>query len=262
MTQTAERKGLLAFIQQYWSQLWRYLVAGLLVWVPLIITLWVSWWVVSRLIFGVERLIAQGVYALHQIGLHVRALGFLQLIEYYPGLGFLLVLLLFLTTGFLTRYIVGRKIIDFGERILNQIPLIRRVYRAVQQIRDTFVGRNGAVFQRVCLVEYPKEGMLAVAFVTSTEYGDVQKALGRHMTAVFVPTTPNPTSGYLVYVPPEEVVLLDISVEDAMKLIISGGAYIPSTATEITPATGDGPAPAAPESTAVPVPTRRRKPKS
>lgn len=224
-----EPKGFMTFLQQYWSQLWRYLVAGLLVWVPLIITVWVSWLVVNRLIFGIEDLIARGVFTLNWIGQRVPALSLLQHLEYHLGLGFLLVLLLFLTTGFLTRYIVGRKIIDFGERILNRIPLIRRVYRAVQQIRDTFIGRNGAVFQQVCLVEYPKEGTLAVAFVTSTEQGEVQKALGRTMTAVFVPTTPNPTSGYLVYVPPEEVVILDMSVEDAMKLIISGGAYVPDS---------------------------------
>lgn len=217
------------FLQQYWSQLWRYLVAGLLVWIPLIITVWVSWWVVSRLIFGVENLIAQGVYGLNTIGQRFPALSFLQHINYHLGLGFLLVLLLFLSTGFLTRYIVGRKIINFGERILNTIPLIRRIYRAVQQIRDTFIGRNGAVFQHVCMIEYPKEGLYAVAFVTSVEQGDVQRALAKNLLAVFVPTTPNPTSGYLVYVHPNEVTMLDMSVEDAMKLIISGGAYIPSS---------------------------------
>lgn len=207
--------------------MWRYTIAGLLVWIPLIITVWVSYFFVNKLVFGVEKLIRDGVVRLHWVGDRVSTVSFLEYIQYRPGLGVLIVFGLFLTTGFLTRYLIGRKVIDFGEQILHRIPLIRRIYRAVQQIRDTFIGRNGAVFQRVCLVEYPKEDTLAVGFVTSTEQGEIQKAAGREMLAVFVPTTPNPTSGYLVYVPTEDVIMLDMSVEDAMKLVISGGAYVP-----------------------------------
>lgn len=222
------RSGLLAFLQQFWGQLWRYMVAGLLVWLPLIITIWVSWLVIQKLVFGIENVIRQGVMGVHLLADRVSWLGFFDLVVYRPGLGFLIVLALFLTTGFLTRYIVGRKIIEFGERILHQIPIIRPIYRAVQQIRDTFMG-HGRVFQHVCLIAYPREGMLAVAFVMSTEQGDIQMAAGQELLAVFVPTTPNPTSGYLVYVPPKDVTILDMSVEDAMKLIVSGGAYIPGT---------------------------------
>lgn len=222
------RSGIITFLQQFWGQLWRYMVAGLLVWLPLIITIWVSWLVIQKLVFGIEDVIRQGVMGLHLMADRFPGLGFFNHVLYRPGLGFLIVLGLFLTTGFLTRYIVGRKVIEFGERILHQIPIIRPIYRAVQQIRDTFIG-HGRVFQHVCLIAYPREGMLAVAFVMSTEQGDIQMAAGQELLAVFVPTTPNPTSGYLVYVPPRDVTLLDMSVEDAMKLIVSGGAYIPGT---------------------------------
>lgn len=201
------------FLRDSWRQFIRYIVTGLLVWIPLIISFWVAYIVIVRFGWGIEKLIRR----------------FFATIDLYyePGMGFLIAIGLFLATGFLTRYLVGRKLIGYGEMILERIPLISRVYRAVQQIRDVFVGREGTVFQQVCLVEYPRPGMYAVAFVTSTEQGLVQEKAGRDLVAVFVPTTPNPTSGYLVYLPPEEVAPLDISVEEAMKLIVSGGAYIP-----------------------------------
>ncbi len=210
-----------------YSQFWRRLLTGFLIWLPLIITLWVSYVVAEKLIFGLEDFIKAGVDRLHSLAGRFEALAFLQEITYRRGLGFLLAISLFLTTGYLTRYLVGRKLIAFGERIVRFIPFFNRVYHAVTQIRDVFVSRDGAVFQQVCLIEYPRPGLTAVAFVTSTEQGIVQRAVGKELTAVFVPTTPNPTSGYLVYLAPEEITPLDISVEDAMKLIISGGAFHP-----------------------------------
>jgi uncharacterized membrane protein len=158
------------------------------------------------------------------LGENVVWLSFLSEFSYQPGFGVLLVVIIFLLTGILTNYLLGRQIIGTGERILARIPVISRIYRAVQ---DVFTGR-GAVFQKVCLVEYPRPGLVAVAFVTSSEHGVVQEVAGKNLIAVFVPTTPNPTSGYLVYLPPEEITELDISVEEAMKLIVSGGAYLPA----------------------------------
>jgi len=209
----ARERGL---FRQVWRQVWRYFITGLLVWVPLIITVWVAWLVIGKLGGGLERLIENLFDRLR--------------LYYYPGLGFVVAITLFLATGLLTRYIVGRRIIYYGERILERIPLISKVYRAVQQIRDVFVSREGTIFQYVCLIEYPRPGMLAVAFVTSAQQGIVQEVAGKRLVAVFVPTTPNPTSGYLVYLPPEDITLLDLSVEEAMKLIVSGGAYIPGGA--------------------------------
>lgn len=217
-----------SFFVLYWREFWRYMVTGMLVWVPLMITAWVSWFFVERFVLGTENLIRNGIGSIHRTT-YGTVLQWTEYFNYYPGMGGLVVAALFLTTGFLTRFIVGRRLIAIGERVVDQIPLIRRVYRSVQQIRDVFVGRQGAVFQKVCLVEYPRAGMYAVAFVTSMEQGIVQDTVGKEMHAVFIPTTPNPTSGYLIYLPPEDINSIDITVEEAMKLIVSGGAYIPGS---------------------------------
>ncbi len=216
-----------SFAAVFWGALWRYLVAGLMVWVPLIVTIWVTWIFVKGPGFGIEKLIRQLIHILNNVGQRVEPLSFLAYLYYVPGLGFLVVILVFLSTGLVARYLVTRKVIRFGEWIVERIPLISTVYRAVQQIRDVFVSREGAVFQKVCLVEYPRPGLFAVAFITSTEKGIVQQKAGRELVAIFLPTTPNPTSGYLLYVPPDQITELNITVEDAMKLIVSGGAYIP-----------------------------------
>jgi uncharacterized membrane protein len=224
--------GFITWIQQAWSQVWRYLVSGLLVWIPLIISVWVAWFVFDRIVFGMERLVKSLFGTLNDFGGRYPQFSFFTDWEYRDGTGFMLALALFLGTGVLARYIVGRKIIGFGERLLQRIPFISRVYRAVRQIRDVFISREGSVFQKVCMVDYPRQGMSAVAFVTSREHGIVQEVLNKpDLVAVFIPTTPNPTSGFLVYLPESEITILDISVEDAMKLIISGGAYVPRLAT-------------------------------
>lgn len=221
-------RSIFSTLNEWRKTLWRYIITGMLVWVPLIITIWVSWFVIDRLGVGLEKLFRRIFELARGFSGNVPVLQDLApALHYRPGMGLVTAILLFLLTGILTRYLVGRRIIAYGERILNRVPLVSRVYRSVQQIRDVFVGRGGAVFQRVCLIDYPREGMTAIAFVTSSEQGLVQRAVGKELIAVFVPTTPNPTSGYLIYLPPNDVRPLDISVEEAMKLIVSGGAYIP-----------------------------------
>jgi uncharacterized membrane protein len=211
-----------------WSQIWRTVVAGLLVWVPLIITVWLTYFVVNKFVLSAERNLRQAVSRVTDLAPESGLLAPFGEIAYPPGLATFLVFSLFFATGLLTRHLVGQRIIAVGERLVAVIPLVNRIYRAVQQIRDVFISRRGAVFQDVCLVDYPRAGMKAVAFVTSREQGIVQEVTGRELQAVFVPTTPNPTSGYLVYLPPEEITVVDLTVEDAMKLIVSAGAYLPS----------------------------------
>ena len=223
------KRGLVA---RYWRSLWGYAVTGLLVWIPLIITMWVTWLIVERLGFGIERAIRNLLARLNVVGAKAPFLDFLTKIRYAPGFGLLSALALFLATGLLMRYWAGRKLVSLGERLLNGIPLISRIYRAVQQIRDVFVNREGTVFQSVCLIEYPRPGVFVMAFITSTEQGLVQEAAQKELYALFVPTTPNPTSGFLLYVPPAEITELDISVEDAMKLIVSGGAFLPDSSSD------------------------------
>jgi len=232
MKHDSEYSDFSSFMRVYFKQLQRYIVPGIRVWVPLFITVWVTWWFVSKIGVGLEAIMGNVQTYLNNLGRQVSALDFLEHFSFASkpatlGTGFLVCVLLFLCTGFLTRYIIGRKIIATGELIVGKIPLISRVYLAVQQIRDVFVNREGAVFQKVVLVEYPRKGLWAVGFITSSEHGIVQETAGKKLTAVFVPTTPNPTSGFLLYFPPDELVPIEMSIEDAMKLIVSGGAFIP-----------------------------------
>jgi uncharacterized membrane protein len=201
------------------------MVAGVLVWLPLLITIWITWFFVSKFVFGVQGVIR---YISNWTDAGV---GFAPIWDEISRVGFstFLVISLFFITGIVARHIVGRRIIAMGEKIVFVIPFVNKIYRAVQQIRDVFISRKGTVFQKVCLVEYPRKGVYAVAFITSHERGVVQRGAGEDLAAIFLPTTPNPTSGFLMYVRYDEIIELDISVEDAMKLIISGGAYHPST---------------------------------
>jgi uncharacterized membrane protein len=231
-----EARGIRHFTGVYWRQLKRYMVTGLMVWVPLIVTLWITWWVFVRIGLSFDNLIRALVDQIKEFAARSRYFGWLNYVEYVRGMGFLIAIALFLTTGFLTRYLVGMRIIRAMESLLERIPFMSRVYRAVQQIRDVFVSREGTVFQKVCLVEYPRRDMIVVGFITNHDQGVVQHAMGRELVAIFIPTTPNPTSGFLVYVPPEDVVVIPISIEEAMKLIISGGAYVPNQGPRLVPA--------------------------
>lgn len=210
----------------------RYLFGGMLVWVPLLITIWVTWLAVAKIGGGVESTVRFVLDWLNRVGMRVPALRFLTVIEYRPGVGIMLTIAIFLATGLVARYFVARKIINLGERLVDRLPLVNRIYRAVQQIRDVFVGRGGAVFHEVVLVQHPYPGVYAVGFITSEESGIVQETLDSTLTPVFVPTTPNPTSGFILFYPSEDVVPLNISIEEGMKLIISAGAYDPATRTD------------------------------
>ena len=222
-----KRKGIIGFLREFWRQFTRYMLTGLLVWIPLMVTIWVSWFFINKFVIGLDSNIQGLVRWINEQGENYPALGFLRKLTVYKGAGILIAIAIFLITGFLTRSIVGRRVIAIGERIVDAIPFISRIYRAVQQIRDTFIHREGSIFQKVCMIEYPRAGVFAMAFITSRERSVIQASCGEDLIAVFLPTTPNPTSGFLLYVSKEQVTELDISVEDGMKLIISGGAYIP-----------------------------------
>jgi uncharacterized membrane protein len=244
MRRLSEQSSFASFMRAYFRQMQRYVTTGIMVWVPLFITIWVSWLFVSKIAQTIKFSMDHVETYVNQLGERIPRLGFLEHFRLDSpvaslGTGFLLAVLLFLCTGFLTRYLIGRKIIALGELLVGKIPLISRVYLAVQQIRDVFVNRKGAVFQKVVLLEYPRKGILGVGFVTSSEQGAIQHAAGQEYLAIFVPTTPNPTSGFLLYLRPDEAIEVDMSVEDAMKLIVSGGAYVPDWKRPEPPGRGD-----------------------
>lgn len=129
--------------------------------------------------------------------------------------------------GFFSRYVIGRLVINTVEKILSRLPFINTVYRWVKQIVDTFTQQQKTVFQEVVLIQYPRRGVWAVGFRTSETRAEIQAKTGLQLSNIFVPTTPNPTSGFLLLVPSDEVIPLEMSVSDGMKLIISGGAVAP-----------------------------------
>jgi len=137
------------------------------------------------------------------------------------------VFLLITLLGYGSRFFVGRMLLTSMERLLDRVPLINTVYRTVKQIADTFGQQNKAVFQETVLLEYPRAGSYAIGFLTSNARGEIQEKTGEHLINVFVPTTPNPTSGFLLMLPQAEITSLNMSVADGMKLIISGGVVVP-----------------------------------
>jgi uncharacterized membrane protein len=215
------------FLVRYMKAMRFYLLTGLVVWTPLLVTVWLTWWLFTKVGLGIENVIESIYIWLNGLGERVERLKFLGALQYTKGSGFLITVAIFLTTGFVARNIIGLRIIRSIERMFSRVPGINRIYKAVGQIRDVIVGRQGAVFQKVCVIEYPREGVHVVAFVTSKERGIVQRSLDKDLVAVFVPTTPNPTSGFLLYLKPEDITEIELEIEEAMKLIISGGAYIP-----------------------------------
>lgn len=142
--------------------------------------------------------------------------------------GLLIGIILLTLLGYFSKYLLGRVFINLTERAMDKVPFINTVYRSVKQIVETFGKENRAVFKEVCLVEYPRKGCFALGFITSESSSHVDEKLGRSYTYVFVPTTPNPTSGFLLLLDQEEIFRLDVSVGDGMKMLISGGAVVPS----------------------------------
>ena len=144
-----------------------------------------------------------------------------------PGLGLLLFIALVLVTGVLVKNYFGRRVVDFGEYIVSKIPLVRPLYAAVKQLILAIFGDTHDAFKRVVLVEYPRKGVYSLAFVTAQTSGEIQEQMGTKMLSIFLPTTPNPTSGFFLVLPEEDTIPLTMSVEEAFKLLISGGVVEP-----------------------------------
>ena len=144
-----------------------------------------------------------------------------------PGIGLLFVFVLLTFIGFLTAGLIGRFIIKLGERIISRLPIIRSVYGALKQIFESVLASSSKSFREVVLIEYPRKGVWAIGFITGDTKGEVQKATKENMVNVFLPTTPNPTSGFLLFVPRKDVIILDMNVEEGIKMVISGGIVTP-----------------------------------
>ncbi len=144
-----------------------------------------------------------------------------------PGSGFLLVIVIILVTGVLITNLVGRKIVELWEKALNKIPGFRGIYSALKKLSSTVLSSSGESFSKALLVQFPREGMWTIAFQTGTYHGEVEKIIGEEIVNIYVPTTPNPTGGYFVMMPKKDVIELEMSVDEAFKLVISTGVVAP-----------------------------------
>jgi uncharacterized membrane protein len=176
------------------------------------------------------------VYVFYQFFLKIDGLLGGKLIELtgrrIPGMGFLAVILLILLVGVFARNFIGKKMIQLAEYIVNRIPLINRVYSAVQQLSQAFFSGKRAMFQKAVLIEFPKKGSYCIGFQTSETKGEIQRQTRKELLSIFLPTSPNPTSGYLLFIPKDKVYPLQMTIEEAVKLVISGGAVLPQDRVE------------------------------
>lgn len=191
-----------------------WLLTGLLVVVPGVITAWVLTWIVGML--------DQTLLILPQAWHPDKLLGF-----HIPGFGVLLALAILLLIGALASNFAGRKLVSWGDALISRIPVVRSIYSSVKQVSDTVFSDSGNAFRTAVLIQWPREGVWTVAFVTGQPGGEVAAYLRDEFVSVYVPTTPNPTSGYFVIVRKSECVELEMSIDTALKYIVSMGVVLP-----------------------------------
>jgi len=192
----------------------KYLITGLLIWIPLVITLWVLKLIVDTLDQSL-LLLPQQWRTESFLGVHI------------PGLGVILTLVIVFVTGVFATNFFGAQLVRLWHGILHRIPVVNSIYSSVKQISDTLFSSSGQAFRKALLVQWPREGMWTIAFLTGTPGGDVVNHLPGDYVSVYVPTTPNPTGGYFVMVARKDVIELDMTVDAALKYIISMGVVAP-----------------------------------
>lgn len=207
-------------------------LAGIVIVAPVVLTAYLAWAVITfidqQIVPWVPRIYNPSTYLNFDI----------------PGFGVVVFLLFTTVVGYFTRNLFGRQIVKIGEGWVDRMPIIRSIYNALKQIAETILSQSSTSFKHACLIEYPRKDLWAIAFVSTDTKGEIPSKAGQNdMISVFLPTTPNPTSGFLLFVPRKDVVLLDMSVEEAAKLVISAGLVTPPAREEISPAAVQRPLP-------------------
>jgi uncharacterized membrane protein len=199
----------------------QYFITGLLVWLPMGITVWVLMWLVGLL----DSIFLAVLYAADALipGMHTLA----EVLRGVPGLGVILVAIVIFATGVFVANIFGQWWLRQWDSLMNRIPVVRTIYTSVKQVADTLFSGSGHAFSKALLVQYPRQGAWTIAFLTGSPSGEVARHLAQPMVSVYVPTTPNPTSGFFLMMPKADVIELDMSVDDALKYIISMGVVVP-----------------------------------
>ncbi|RVD29898.1 DUF502 domain-containing protein [Mesorhizobium sp. M4B.F.Ca.ET.017.02.2.1] len=212
------------------TRLRNYFLTGFIVCAPLAITAYIAWsfigWVDSWVKPYIPLRYSPDTYLPFPV----------------PGFGLIVALVLITLIGFMTANIVGRAIVNFGERLLGRMPLVRGIYRSLKQIFETVLSNKGDMFRQVGLVEYPRKGVWSLVFIASEKETEINQKLnheGDPLVAVFMPCTPNPTTGFLMYVRKSEIVLLDMTIEDGAKLIVSAGLVAPEVKTKLVTLNGE-----------------------
>ena len=200
----------------------KYLIAGLLVWLPLAVTIWVLSAALGTL-DGVFGWLLSGSQAVLPHGAHAS----IEVLRQIPGLGVLVVVLGLLLTGMFATNIFGQWWLNQGGRVLVKIPIVKSIYSSVKQVSDTLFSSSGNAFREAVLLQYPRQGSWTIAFVTGKPGGEAAQHLAGDWLSVYVPTTPNPTSGFFLMVPRADVVVLRMSVDEALKYVISMGVVAP-----------------------------------
>ena len=197
------------------SKIRSWFFTGILVMTPLILTIYVVW----AFITFVDNLVVP------LVPIEYRPSYYLPFS--IPGLGLIIVFLFTTFVGILATGLFGRTLIRLWENILNRMPVVRSVYSAIKQILETVMATQSDAFRQAVLVEYPRKDIWAIGFVTGSTKGEVSENVNKKMVNVFMPTTPNPTSGFLLFFPEKDLIFLEMSVEDALKLVVSGGMVVP-----------------------------------
>jgi uncharacterized membrane protein len=192
----------------------RYLAAGIIIWVPLVVTVLVIRFLIN--LMDRSLLLLPPAYRPDALlGFHI------------PGLGVLLTIVVLLVTGTLGANLFGSRIVGFWESLMSRIPLVRSIYSGAKQVAETLLSDGSTSFKRVYLVQYPRKGVWSMCFQTSTNLEEIQGRTAEEVICVFVPTTPNPTSGFILFVPRSDLIELDMSVDEGLKMIISLGVVVP-----------------------------------
>jgi uncharacterized membrane protein len=192
----------------------KYFITGLLIWIPLTITFMVLAWIINTL-DQILLWLPSGSQPRDVIGFNI------------PGIGVLASLLIVFLTGLVAANVLGQKVVQLWEGILARIPVVKSIYYSVKQVSDTLFSSSGQAFRKALLVQYPRQGSWTIAFLTGKPGGDAAKHLEGDFVSIYVPTTPNPTSGFFLMMPKEDVIELDMSVDEALKYIISMGVVSP-----------------------------------
>ena len=203
------------------KKLRRILIAGLLVWLPLGITIFIIK-ILLDLLSQTYLLIPEGLRPENLFGVTI------------PGFEIIMAIIILFSTGLVAANYLGKTLVETWEKFLDKIPLVRSIYTPLKKFAELILSDQTQSFSKVLLIQYPRKGLYSLCFQTSKDVGEIQEKSGEDVVCVFIPTTPNPTSGYIIMIPKDEVIELDMSVEDALKMIISLGVVVPSSDIDLT----------------------------